>query len=85
MGYFDRGILTGYFVLGYFDPAPSRRLKEMCGGSKVRYCDVEFNPWRDGFLGRDGLHLNAHGADMVARQVFMMMKTLNLVRRRLLK
>src|SRR6218665_1309126 len=50
----------------------NRRLKEMCGGSKVRYCDVEFNPWRGGFLGRDGLHLNARGADMVARQVFMM-------------
>src|SRR6218665_975605 len=31
----------------------NRRLKEMCGGSKVRYCDVEFNPWRGGFLGRD--------------------------------
>src|SRR6218665_982751 len=63
----------------------NRRLKEMCGGSKVRYCDVEFNPWRGEFLGRDGLHLNARGADMVARQVFMMMKTLNLVGRRLVK
>jgi len=39
----------------------NRRLKEMCGGSKVRYGDVEFNPWRGGFLGRDGLHLNARG------------------------
>ncbi|PGH40373.1 MAG: hypothetical protein CRN43_03385, partial [Candidatus Nephrothrix sp. EaCA] len=57
----------------------NRRLKEMCGGSKAMYCDVEFNPWRGGYLGRDGLHLNARGADMVARQVFMMMKTLNLV------
>src|SRR6218665_4048477 len=63
----------------------NRRLKEVCGGSKVRYCDVEFNPWRGGVLGRDGLHLNARGADMVARQVFMMMKTLNLVGRRLVK
>src|SRR6218665_1118402 len=63
----------------------NRRLKEMCGVSKVRYCDVKFNPWRGGFLGRDGLHLNARGADMVARQVFMMMKTLNLVGRRLVK
>ena len=36
-------------------------------------------------LGRDGLHLNARGADMVARQVFMMMKTLNLVGRLLVK
>src|SRR6218665_2781353 len=40
----------------------------MCGGSKVRYCDVEFNPWRGGFLRRDGLHMNSRGADMVARQ-----------------
>ena len=63
----------------------NRRLKEMCGGSKARYCDVEFNPWRGGYLGRDGLHLNARGADMVARQVFMMIKTLNLVGRRLVK
>ena|SRR6218665_2062409 len=29
----------------------NRRLKEVCGGSKVRYCDVEFNPWRGEFLG----------------------------------
>jgi len=57
----------------------------MCGDSRVRYCEVEFNPWRVGYLGRDGLHLNARGADMVARQVFMMMKTLNLVGRRLVK
>ena len=63
----------------------NRRLKEMCVESKVRYCDVEFNPWRGGLLGRDGLHLNARGADMVARQVFMRMKTLNLVGRRLVK
>src|SRR6218665_2019412 len=63
----------------------NRKLKEMCGGSKARYCDIEFNPWRGGFLRRDGLHLNARGADMVARQVFMMMKTLNLVGRRLVK
>src|SRR6218665_2843110 len=53
------------------------RLKEMCVESKVRYCDVEFNLWRGGFLVRDGLHLNARGADMVARQVFMRMKTLH--------
>src|SRR6218665_1122275 len=63
----------------------NRRLNEMCGVSKVRYCDVEFNPWRGGFFWRDGLHLNARGADMFARQVFMMMKTLNLVGRRLVK
>ena len=29
----------------------NRRLKEMCDVSKVRYCDVEFNPWRGGFWG----------------------------------
>ena len=63
----------------------NRRLKEMCSGSKVRYCDVEINPWRGAFFGRDGLHLNARGSDMVERQVFMMMKTLNLVGRRLVK
>src|SRR6218665_2384886 len=61
------------------------RLKQMCGDGRVRYCEVEFNPWRGGYLGSDGLHLNARGADMVARQVFMMMKTLNLVGRRLVK
>src|SRR6218665_1329900 len=63
----------------------NRRLKEMCGGDRVRYCEVEFNPWRGGYLGRDGLHLNTRGADMVARQIFMMMKTLNVVGRRLVK
>src|SRR6218665_1804798 len=61
------------------------RLKQMCGDGRVRYCEVEFDPWRGGYLGRDGLHLNARGVDMVARQVFMMMKTLNLVGRRLAK
>ena len=60
-------------------------LKKMCVEEKVRYCEVEFNPWKGGYLGRDGLHLNARGADMVARQVFMMMKTLNLVGRRLVQ
>src|SRR6218665_3550411 len=63
----------------------NRGLKQMCGDGRVRYCEVEFNPWRGGYLGRDGLHLNARGADMVARQVFMMMKTLHLVGRRLVK
>src|SRR6218665_179025 len=63
----------------------NRGLKQMCGDGRVRYCEVEFNPWRGGYLGSDGLHLNARGADMVARQVFMIMKTLNLVGRRLVK
>src|SRR6218665_1523013 len=63
----------------------NRRLTQMCGDGRVRYCEVELNLWRGGYLGRDGLHLNARGADMVARQVFMMMKTLNLVGRRLVK
>jgi len=31
----------------------NRRLKQMCGDGKVRYCKVEFNPWRGGYLGRD--------------------------------
>jgi len=55
----------------------------MCADRKVRYFQVEFNPWGRNYFGRDGLHLNALGADMVARQVFMMKKTLNLVGRRL--
>lgn len=63
----------------------NRILKEMCLEEKVRYCEVEFNPWKGGYLGRDGLHLNARGADMVARQLFMMMKTLNLVGRQLVQ
>lgn len=63
----------------------NRRLKRMCEEEEVKYCEVEFNPWKGGFLGSDGLHLNARGADMVARQVFMLMKTLNLVGRRLVQ
>ena len=35
------------------------RLKQMCGDGRVRHCKVEFNPSRGGYLGRDGLHLNA--------------------------
>jgi GDSL-like Lipase/Acylhydrolase family len=61
----------------------NRRLKSMCVEEMVRYCEVDFNPWKGGYLGRDGLHLNARGADMVGRQLFMMMKNLNLVGRRL--
>src|SRR6218665_1613064 len=63
----------------------NRRRKRMCSDGRVMYCEVEFNPWRGRYLGRDGLHLNARGADMVERQVFMMMKTLNLVGRWLVK
>ena len=61
------------------------RLKKLCEEEMVRYCEVEFNPWKGGYLGRDGLHLNARGADMVARQLYIMMKTLNLVGRRLVQ
>ena len=43
----------------------NRGLKEICVESNVRYCHVEFNPWRGGFLERDGLHLNVRGVDMV--------------------
>src|SRR6218665_3809918 len=29
----------------------NRGLKQMCGDGRVRYCEVEFNPWRGGYLG----------------------------------
>jgi lysophospholipase L1-like esterase len=55
----------------------NRQLKWMCSKEDVKYWEVDFNPWKAGFLGSDGLHLNPRGADVVARQVFMMMKSLN--------
>jgi hypothetical protein len=63
----------------------NRRLKKLCEEEMIRYYEVEFNPWKGAYLGRDGLHLNARGADMVARQLYIMMKTLNLVERRLVQ
>lgn len=61
----------------------NRQLKSMCNQEEVKYWEVDFNPWKGGFLGRDGLHLNARGADVVARQIFRMMKSLNLAGRQL--
>lgn len=52
------------------------RPMEMCRREEVRYWEVDFNP-RIGYLGRDGLHLNARAADVVARQVLVMMETSN--------
>lgn len=54
----------------------NRSLKKMCVEENVLYYEMKFNPWIGGYFGRDALHLNARGADMVTRQVFIMVKTL---------
>ena len=48
----------------------NRQLKKLCKAVSAEYLDVEFNYAKDGYLGKDGLHLNWRGAEKVARLIF---------------